>query len=229
MSTPQPTEALNQDERTSVEQAERRGHPFLLLRDGEATLHVVALDGRRRSYTIGRRTEADIPLPWDREVSRVHAQLDRLAGEWTVTDDGLSQNGTFINEMRLIGRRRLMDGDLLRVGRTALTFRNPTIGTGGLTLLPGELSAATALSEQQHQVLRELCRPIARDGAIGINPASDDAIADALAIPVEVVANEIAGLCGAFGIDDVPAEEARAEIAMAALGSGLVSFEDLSG
>jgi hypothetical protein len=228
MSTLPPTESLNQDERTTVEQAERRGHPFVVLRDGDGVLHVVGLDGRRRSYTIGRRSEADIPLPWDREASRLHAQLDRLAGEWTVCDDGLSQNGTFVNEMRLVGRRRLNDGDLVRVGKTTLTYRNPALGTGGLTLLPGELSAATALSEQQHQVLRELCRPLAREGA-GIHPASDDVIASALAIPEEVVANEIAGLCGAFGIDDVPMEEARAEIAMAALGSGLVSFEDLSG
>ena len=218
---------VSTDERTVIEDAERRGGAFLTLRDGDGAMRLVRLDGPNRSYTIGRRPEADIPLPWDRQVSRLHAQLERLAGEWTVADDGLSQNGTFVNETRLVGRRRLLDGDLLRVGRTTLTFHNPTPSPGGPTLLPGELNAATALSEQQHAVLRELCRPLARDG--DVQPATDAEIAAALAIPEEVVATELIALAGAFGVDDVPLAEARAEIAFAALGSGLVSFEDLSG
>ena len=61
---------------------------------------IVPLDGDR-PRTIGRRLEADIALPWDRQVSRVHAELRRLAGEWTIVDDGLSQNGTYVNEVRL--------------------------------------------------------------------------------------------------------------------------------
>ena len=70
------------------------------------------------SVTIGRRDEADISLPWDPECSRLHAELELRAGEWTITDDGLSQNGTWVNELRLYGRRRLADGDIVRVGRT---------------------------------------------------------------------------------------------------------------
>jgi pSer/pThr/pTyr-binding forkhead associated (FHA) protein len=221
-------EALSTDEQSAVAEAERRGHPFLQLRNDDGELQFVYLNARRSTYTIGRRDEADIALPWDREVSRLHAELKRLAGEWTISDDGLSQNGTYVNEVRLVGRRRLNDADLVRVGRTSLTFRNPAAGAGGLTLLPGELSAATALSEQQYLVLTELCRPLARDGE-GVNAASDEAIAEALGLPLEVIATEIIGLLGAFGVDDLPPEEARADVAAAALGSGLVSFEDLSG
>ena len=55
-------------------------------------------------------------MPWDPEMSRLHAELVRRAGEWTVSDDGLSQNGTWVNGLRLTGRRRLADGDLLRSG-----------------------------------------------------------------------------------------------------------------
>jgi hypothetical protein len=221
MSTLPHPDPLSTDERAAVEAAERRGTPFLLLRAPDGPLSVIDLDAQRGLYTLGRRAEADVPLPWDREVSRLHAELRRLAGEWTIADDGLSQNGTFVNETRLVARRRLADGDLVRVGRTCLTFRDPA-PAAGLTLLPGELNAVTALSEQQHLVLRELCRPLASHRA---GPASDEQIAAALGLPLEVVATEVLGLMGAFGLDDVAPEEAREEIAAAAIGSGLVSFD----
>jgi pSer/pThr/pTyr-binding forkhead associated (FHA) protein len=63
---------------------------------------------------------ADVALTWDPDVSRVHAELARLADDWTVVDDGLSRNGTFINGERVEGRRRLFDGDILRCGETDL-------------------------------------------------------------------------------------------------------------
>src|SRR5689334_25443586 len=117
---------------------------------------VFALEPQRRSVTIGRKDEADISLPWDRECSRLHAELELRAGEWTITDDGLSQNGTWVNELRLYGRRRLEDGDVVRIGRTLLTFSRPgTVGVGP-TLVPGELSATPRFSEQQQRILREL-------------------------------------------------------------------------
>ena len=216
--------AYTDAEHDAVREAERQGIPFLWLRDGDGAVHVVPLDARQRTYAIGRRSEVDVPLPWDREVSRLHAEICRIGGEWTISDDGLSQNGTFVNEVRLTGRRRLADGDLVRVGRTSMTFRSPPAGTGVLTLLPGELSAATTLSEQQHAVLTELCRPIARDS--GAPPAADQTIAQALNIPQDVVATEVLGLLAAFGLDDIPAEEARLEAAQASLVSGLVRFDD---
>ena len=216
--------AYTDAEHDAVQEAERQGIPFLWLRDGDGQVHIVPLDARHRTYAIGRRSEVDVPLPWDREVSRLHAEITRLGGEWTISDDGLSQNGTFVNEVRLTGRRRLMDGDLVRVGRTSMTFRSPPAGTGVLTLLPGELSAATTLSEQQHAVLTELCRPIARNP--GAPPASDQTIAQALNIPQDVAATEVLGLLAAFGLDDIPPEEARLEAAQASLVSGLVRFED---
>ena len=77
------------------------------------------------SVTVGRREEADVSLPWDPECSRLHAELQLRAGEWTVSDDGLSQNGTWVNELRLAGRRRLDDGDMIRVGQTVITFSQP--------------------------------------------------------------------------------------------------------
>jgi pSer/pThr/pTyr-binding forkhead associated (FHA) protein len=201
--------------------------PFVVLREPTGRQVTVELDGSRDAVTIGRRAEADVALPWDREVSRLHAELRRVAGEWTITDDGLSQNGTFVNEVRLVGRRRLGDGDLIRVGRTRLTFRDPAAAAGLLTLLPGELNAASAFSDQQHAVLRELCRPLAQDGD-GVVPATDEAIAAGLGIPVDTVASEMEAFYGVFGLQDVEPAEARVTVARMALGSGIVSFEDLT-
>ena len=60
--------------------------PFLLYRDGagEQAVHELERDG----VTIGRRAANDIALPWDHEVSRVHAELTRMGGEWVVCDEG---------------------------------------------------------------------------------------------------------------------------------------------
>src|SRR3954469_24735350 len=127
----------SEEERTALAAAASGTSPFVVLRDGTGRQVIVTLDDDR-PRTIGRRAEADISLSWDKQVSRLHAELRCLAGEWTVTDDGLSQNGTYVNEVRLVGRRRLLDGDDVRVGRTRLGFRDPTATATGLTLLPGE-------------------------------------------------------------------------------------------
>jgi pSer/pThr/pTyr-binding forkhead associated (FHA) protein len=58
--------------------------------------------------TIGRRATNDIPLPWDGDVSRVHAELACIGGDWIVCDEGMSHNGTFVNGERVRGRRRLV-------------------------------------------------------------------------------------------------------------------------
>ena len=213
------------DDYAELEAAQRRGTPFLVLRNADGRQRIVALEARKKRLTIGRRTEADLEVPWDPEVSRLHAELERMAGEWTIADDGLSQNGTYVNELRIEGRKRLADGDLIRVGRTVITFHNPVPGAGGVTMLPGELSVATALSEQQHAVLIELCRPLMVDGE-DLKPSPDDRIAATLNIPLEIVASEIDSLIRAFGFDDLPTSEGRSEVAFGAIRSGLVRSED---
>src|SRR5215207_3757320 len=78
-------------------QAERRGRPFLLYRDGGDHQHIVELDEAPDELTIGRRPGNEVPLPWDLGVSRVHAQLTRVGDYWTLSDDGLSRNGSYVN------------------------------------------------------------------------------------------------------------------------------------
>ena len=106
--------------------AEHAGVPFLHFRAGDGRQVIVTLDEHVGHRTIGRGDDTDITLGWDAKVSRLHAELEHAGGWWTIVDDGLSRNGTFVNGDRLQGRRRLYDGDTVRVGDTALSFGAPS-------------------------------------------------------------------------------------------------------
>jgi pSer/pThr/pTyr-binding forkhead associated (FHA) protein len=215
-----------QEELEARRAAERIGDPFLVYRDDAGRQHIFSLAERTQSITLGRREEADISIPWDPEMSRLHAELELRAGEWTVCDDGFSQNGTWVNGLRLVGRRRLADGDLLRVGRTIFQFCAPSgPSTHGPTMVPGELSATPRFSEQQQRVLRALCRPLFTDG-VGINPATDEQVAEATGIPLDAVISELDHLGRAMGLEGMPHGDQRAEIALLAMRSGLVSADE---
>ena len=225
MDTPLALDLASPDDLEARREAEKRGEPFLLLRDDQGAQRIIGLDERAGSVTVGRRLEADIALPWDPEVSRLHAELEYKAGEWTLSDDGYSQNGTYVNGLRIYGRRRLVDGDLLRIGQTSIAFCDPGLSGLGVTLAPGELGIAPKFSEQQQRILRALCRPLMGDGD-GLKPASDADVAAATGVPEDVVTTELDHLGRAFGLQDMPAADRRAEIALLALRSGLVRADE---
>ncbi len=68
---------------------------------------------------IGRSSEA-IPLA-DHTISRRHCELTPDAGRWYISDLD-SANGTYVNGLRVIARRRLEPGDQIRTGNTLLLF-----------------------------------------------------------------------------------------------------------
>jgi hypothetical protein len=225
METPLALDLATPEDLEARRSAEQQGRPFLVMRDDGNVQHIVILDDGAGSLTLGRRGEADVPLSWDPEVSRLHAELEFKAGEWTLCDDGFSQNGTYVNGLRIHGRRRLMDGDLVRVGQTTLAYCDPGLSGLGVTLAPGELGAAPKFSQQQQQILRALCRPLMGDGE-GVNPSSDADVAAATGIPESVVTTELDHLGRSFGLQDMPAPDRRAEIALLALRSGLVKADE---
>jgi hypothetical protein len=225
MKTPLALDLATPGDLEARREAEARGAPFLLMRDDRGEQRIILLEGGSNSMTVGRRPEADVPLAWDPEVSRVHAELEFKSGEWTLCDDGFSQNGTFVNGLRIHGRRRLVDGDLVRIGQTTVAYCDPGASGLGVTLAPGELGAAPKFSEQQQRILRGLCRPLMGDGE-GLKPATDAEIAAATGIAEDMVTTELDHLGRSFGLQDMPPADRRAEIALLALRSGLVKADD---
>jgi class 3 adenylate cyclase len=119
--------------------------PRLLFRDESGVQHAFALD-RGRALTIGRGEAADIRVAWDPSVSLVHAEATHLGGHWMISDDGVSRNGTFVNGERISGRRRLRDGDVVRVGRTTLSFIDPSVPRRDATTISDPSSASTTVT-----------------------------------------------------------------------------------
>lgn len=203
--------------------AEREGVPFLVVRDPSGAQRVVPLAAERLS--VGRAEGNDVMLAGDAEVSRLHAELERIAGEWTVADDGLSRNGTFLNGARVSGRTRLHDGDVLRIGRHTLAFRRPGAAGGEQTAVAGEPIALADLPPTQRAVLVALARPYKHGGLAA--PATNAEIAAELHLSVDAVKAQLRALFARFGLEDLPQNVKRHRLAAEALQQGVVSPKDL--
>jgi pSer/pThr/pTyr-binding forkhead associated (FHA) protein len=206
-------------------EAERAGTPFLVLRDGGGAQRLFVLDAARQRVTVGRSAGNDVALPWDSEVSRLHAELERLGDEWTAADDGLSRNGSFVNGQRISGRHRLRDGDVLRVGRTSIAFRVPESPDSRPTVAAGSRAELPALSATQRAVLAALCRPYKATELA--TPATNQQIADELYLSVDAVKAHLRTLFHYFGVQHLPQNQKRSYLAMRALQDGVVSRRDL--
>jgi pSer/pThr/pTyr-binding forkhead associated (FHA) protein len=174
---------------------------------------------------VGRAEDVDVRLLDDPLVSRLHARLERVAGSWTVVDDGLSRNGTFVNGRRVDGRVRLRDGDQLRIGATVLAFSDPD-DEGPSTESADPLLTAARLTPAQKAVLCALCRPYARGGAAAA-PATNAEIAAELFLGTETVKTHLRSVCLRLGIEHLPGHRKRLQLVEIALRHGLVSLHDL--
>jgi FHA domain len=205
-------------------EAERAGAPFVVYRGEAGEQLIVALQGAER-LTIGRRGDNAVAIPWDDEISRVHAQLEPLGHEWAVTDDGISRNGTFVNGERVTGRRRLRDGDRLCFGDTTMLYRAPGDGGSVPTALARRGAAAQNLTDAQRRILVALCRPLG-DSAYA-TPATNREIADQVSLSVDAVKAHLRVLFGRFGLEDLPQNSKRARLAALVLVEGIVRRQDL--
>jgi pSer/pThr/pTyr-binding forkhead associated (FHA) protein len=199
--------------------------PVLVYRDDGGSQRFVPLDGRT-SLTIGRSSGCDVQLAWDERVSRVHAGLELVGPDWTVVDDGLSRNGTFLNGERLNGRRRLRDDDTFVIGSTSFRFRNTSRASTKLTKVGEQLITAAGLSPTQRQIVIALCRPYKHDDPYA-TPASNQKIADELFLSVDAVKTQLRILFQKFQIEDLPQNQKRVKLVERVLGLGLVSRKDL--
>jgi two-component system, NtrC family, sensor kinase len=89
---------------------------------------------------IGRSSEA-LPLT-DKTISRRHAELTPDDGTWWVRDLN-SQNGTYVNGIRLTARTQLQQGDQVRTGATLFLFGRAETQAESVRLMdPSEMDAA---------------------------------------------------------------------------------------
>jgi len=205
-------------------EAERRGRPFLVFRDGDGSQRLLDLTALER-VSIGRGSGNELSLPWDTEVSRLHAELECIAGEWTVSDDGLSRNGTFVNGQRVSGRHRLRDGDVIRVGQTSIAYKRPAAEDSQPTQIAGERLTLGDLPPTQRQVLVALARPYKHDEFAV--PATNQDIAGELHLSVDAVKSHLRSLFQRFGIEHLPQNQKRSRLVAEALQSGVLSTRDL--
>ena len=204
---------------------EREGDPFLVFRDDQGRQRLEQLEGRAGRVTIGRNPDNDVALTWDDQVSRLHAEIEQLGGEWILGDEGLSRNGSFVNGERVDGRRRLRDGDVIRIGRTSLAFRVPDPVDSRPTAAAAGNAGPPAVTDTQRRILAALVRPY-RDSDFAA-PATNGQIAEEVFLSVDAVKAHLRGLFQAFGVDALPQNQKRAALAMRALQEGVVNRRDL--
>ena len=202
---------------------------------GDESLHrliAVGPDGAERVFPlppdavrllIGRAPDSDLVVDWDPEVSRAHAQVERMGGAWAVVDDGISRYGTQLNGARLAGRRRLADGDVVRIGRTDLLYRAPAIELATTVRPAGEIPVE--LTPAQRKVLVALARPYGAGEYP--TPASNQDIAAELHVSLEAVKGHLRALFGKFAIGDLPQNQQRARLVERALERGVISLHEL--
>lgn len=218
--------SLSPSELKRVLAIEREGEPFLAFKDRRGLLALFALSHTGQTGTVGRSPEMDLSISWDGEISGLHAELQCIGGEWALVDDGLSTNGTYVNGQRIGGRRRLRDGDLIRVGRTILAYKAGRATQVQETQSAGELPIAPSLSDTQRRVLIALCRPY-RDGGDFATPATNQQIASEVFLSVDAVKMHLRTLFAKFELAALPQNQKRARLAECVLGFGLISRQDL--
>lgn len=133
-------------------------------------------------FTIGRMTEGKGTLAADVEISRQHARIALVDGDYVIEDLG-STNGTFVNSRRLAGPEILSVGD--------------TVGVGGTTLVV-QVSTRPATSEAQTDPAAPASEPSAASGVpplslrleYGPEPGEARLVLGEGSAPVELVAEQ---------------------------------------
>jgi len=180
---------------TATDGSKRVETPYLRVEDTGQVFELTS-----EVTTVGRGEGIDVAFE-DQSVSRLHAELIRRGPHVYVADLGLSANGTRVNG-RPVGRRILMDGDVLSFGAARARV-------GGLGRMEGAADetvelrrvAAPDLTRREVEVLHALCRPALRHEAF-VAPATAKDIADELVVTEAAVKQHLLRLYQKFRIPE---------------------------
>lgn len=200
--------------------------PYLRYTDQSGRPREVVLSADTPRVTVGRASDADVPLVADPEVSRLHATIEWIGTDWTIVDDGLSRNGTFVNGERITGRRRLRNGDSIRIGNSAFVFRDLSPQSGEPTRIASDVPTVRSLTKTQRAILVALCRPYKHNQTFA-NPASNQQIAGEVFLSVDAVKTHLRALFAKFGVENLPQNQKRLRLVEKALHSGVITEHDL--
>ena len=115
------------ENRPNVNFCTQCGNKIVLSNEREPTLTMLFGEGqelifsiKRNRTTIGRDIENDIVLR-DSKISKVHAIIVKENGEIWIEDLD-SKNGVYVNGRKIEGKKKLMNGNLIKLGFTILRF-----------------------------------------------------------------------------------------------------------
>jgi hypothetical protein len=205
-------------------EAERIGLPFLHWLDGDGEQHILMLTPDRPRVTIGRRDHCDVALSWDDEVSRAHALLEPVDEDWTLVDDGMALNGSYVNGSRVQGRHRLENKDHMVFGKSLVVYRKPGSEGSQSTARAAGSPGSIPLTEMQRKLLVALCRPIVESTTQ--TPATNPQIAAEVHLSVDAVKAHMRHLFDRFELGELPQNEKRMRLVAIVLGSGLLARHD---
>ncbi|TDC14305.1 FHA domain-containing protein, partial [Kribbella albertanoniae] len=100
------------------------------------------LPSSAEEITLGRAANADVRLPADDQISRIHARLVRTGADWTLHD--ASRNGTGLNGRRLTAPTALTNSDQIHIGRSVITFHATPAGAPTTPDAPGSAPTPSA-------------------------------------------------------------------------------------
>jgi pSer/pThr/pTyr-binding forkhead associated (FHA) protein len=167
--------------------------PSLSIMGGVPARPPLRLEGTDRRYVVGRGETCDLQLASE-EISREHVEIFRLWDGVVVNDLG-SKNGLRVNDVLVLERRRLRDGDRLEIGPATLRLSDPadrylrefearapqvprTEEENGPAPEPASPSESSALAEQANSKAAEVAMI-----AAAVAPAPAGAVAPTTAAP----------------------------------------------
>ncbi len=203
-------------------EAERTGLAFVYWKDGDQRQQIHLLDPAADRVAIGRGRDQDLVIDWDKQVSRSHALMEKLGGEWFVDD--LSRNGSYVNGDRVGKRQRLAHKDVMCFGATRVAFHDRASAAESESTARAADDVWAPMTAMQRKVLIALCRPLVDDSTA--LPAGNRQIAEEVGLGVDAVKAHLRVVYERNGLASLAQMEKRSRLAHVLLENGTLQPHD---